>query len=348
MDPAVAADPEAQPERKRVHHGHADAVQAAGDLVGILVELPAGMQLRHDDLGRRDALGREHELHRRALRFLADRHVVDDHTEQLVPARNRLQHVAVAAGGQRAVLGQLAVELPAFGQVAGQRHRVDHGGAGGQRARHGHEVLRLRPGQVFPACRHEGRLGVVDDASGDQLGGEIGLVLVHQAGIVGGDVRLGIGHQPALRLQALHGHDIGDQQHVRLRLAGLDLSLQLGEDLGRAVAHPFDRDAGMLGHEGVGGLLGVGVGLARIEYQLALGRRRLGDAGGQQQGGKQDAHEKPRCLRRTDRAMVGRNPPLDAAIDTRVTLSAKSGTNISHARARAVAATGSCPISASP
>ena len=49
---AVAADGEFQPFRQRVDHGHADAVQAAGDLVGIAVELAAGMQHRHHDLGR--------------------------------------------------------------------------------------------------------------------------------------------------------------------------------------------------------------------------------------------------------------------------------------------------------
>ena len=44
-----------QPGRERVDHRDADAVQAAGHLVGVLVEFPAGMQLGHDDLGRRDA-----------------------------------------------------------------------------------------------------------------------------------------------------------------------------------------------------------------------------------------------------------------------------------------------------
>ena len=41
--------------RERVDHRDADAVQAAGNLVGVLVEFSAGMQLGHDDLGRRDA-----------------------------------------------------------------------------------------------------------------------------------------------------------------------------------------------------------------------------------------------------------------------------------------------------
>ena len=58
VDPAVAADLQFQPHRKRIDHGHADAVQAAGNLVGILVELTAGMELGHDDLGRRDAFRR--------------------------------------------------------------------------------------------------------------------------------------------------------------------------------------------------------------------------------------------------------------------------------------------------
>ena len=52
---AVAPDPQLQLARQRVDHRDADAVQAAGDLVGILVEFSAGMQLGHDDLGRRDA-----------------------------------------------------------------------------------------------------------------------------------------------------------------------------------------------------------------------------------------------------------------------------------------------------
>ncbi len=53
---AVAPDAQLQPFGQRVHHRHADAVQAARHLVGVLVEFSAGMQLGHDDLGRRHAL----------------------------------------------------------------------------------------------------------------------------------------------------------------------------------------------------------------------------------------------------------------------------------------------------
>ena len=56
VDIAVAADLQLQPGGQRVHHRDADAVQAARDLVGVLVELSAGMQLRHDDFGSRNAL----------------------------------------------------------------------------------------------------------------------------------------------------------------------------------------------------------------------------------------------------------------------------------------------------
>ncbi len=57
-DMLVAAAPDAQfePLRQRVDHRNADAVQTARDLVGVLVELTAGVELGHDDLGRRHAL----------------------------------------------------------------------------------------------------------------------------------------------------------------------------------------------------------------------------------------------------------------------------------------------------
>jgi hypothetical protein len=48
---AVAGDGDVHPLGQRIHAGHAHAVQAAGDLVAVLVELAAGVQHAHDDLG---------------------------------------------------------------------------------------------------------------------------------------------------------------------------------------------------------------------------------------------------------------------------------------------------------
>ena len=53
---AVAPDTQGQPGGERIHHRDAHAVKAAGDLVAVLVEFAARMQLGHDHLGRRDPL----------------------------------------------------------------------------------------------------------------------------------------------------------------------------------------------------------------------------------------------------------------------------------------------------
>ena len=50
---AVAADLEVERLRQRVHDRDADPVQAARDLVALAAELPAGVELGQDDLGRR-------------------------------------------------------------------------------------------------------------------------------------------------------------------------------------------------------------------------------------------------------------------------------------------------------
>ena len=50
---AVAPDGEAQPAGERVHHRYTNAVQAAGDFVSVGVELAAGVQFGHHDLGGR-------------------------------------------------------------------------------------------------------------------------------------------------------------------------------------------------------------------------------------------------------------------------------------------------------
>ena len=52
---SVAPDAQHEPRRERIDDGDADAVQSARDLVGVLVEFAARMQLGHDDFGGRDA-----------------------------------------------------------------------------------------------------------------------------------------------------------------------------------------------------------------------------------------------------------------------------------------------------
>ena len=52
---AVAPDGELEPARQRVDHRDADAVQAAGHLIGVLVEFSAGVQLGHHHFGSRHA-----------------------------------------------------------------------------------------------------------------------------------------------------------------------------------------------------------------------------------------------------------------------------------------------------
>ena len=52
---AVAPNAQAQPSGQRIDDGNADAMQPAGNLVRILVELSARMKLGHDDLGGRHA-----------------------------------------------------------------------------------------------------------------------------------------------------------------------------------------------------------------------------------------------------------------------------------------------------
>ena len=49
----AARDFDLEPRGQRVHHGHADAVQAARGLVHLEVEFAAGMQRAHDDFERR-------------------------------------------------------------------------------------------------------------------------------------------------------------------------------------------------------------------------------------------------------------------------------------------------------
>ena len=60
VDAALALDLHLEARRERVDAAHADAVEPAGHLVGVLVELAAGVQHRHHHLDGRLALGRVH------------------------------------------------------------------------------------------------------------------------------------------------------------------------------------------------------------------------------------------------------------------------------------------------
>ena len=71
VDLAASPDLEVQPLGKRIHDRNADAVQSAGNLVGIVVELAAGMKLRQNDLGGGLSFLR-HDLRRNAAAVVDD------------------------------------------------------------------------------------------------------------------------------------------------------------------------------------------------------------------------------------------------------------------------------------
>ena len=137
---AVAPDRQLEPARERVDDRDADAMQAARHLVGVLVELTAGVQLGHDDLGRRDAfalvdVGRDaapvvtHGA--RAVRIERDHHflgvarerlidgVVDDLVDHVVEAGAVIRiadiHARTLANGIEAL-----EDLDRFGVVIGR------------------------------------------------------------------------------------------------------------------------------------------------------------------------------------------------------------------------------------
>ena len=70
---AIAVDRQNQVFRQCVYDGDADAVQAAGYFVGIVVKLTTGVQDRHDDLRCRAALFGV-QVDRYAAAIVADRH----------------------------------------------------------------------------------------------------------------------------------------------------------------------------------------------------------------------------------------------------------------------------------
>jgi hypothetical protein len=115
---AVAAHGQAQPGRQRVHARDAHAVQAARDLVAVLVELAAGVQLGQRDLGGR-ALGLVLVVH---LHAGGDAAAVVDDGDRVVGVDRDQDVVAVA--GERLVdrvvddLEHQVVQAGAVGGVA--------------------------------------------------------------------------------------------------------------------------------------------------------------------------------------------------------------------------------------
>ena len=115
---AVAADRQAQPLRQAVDAAHADAVQAARDLVAVLVELAAGVQLGQRDLGGR-ALRLVLVVHLDAGRDAA---AVVDHRDRVVGVDG--DDDVVAEAGQRLVdrvvdhLEHEVMQAGAVGRVA--------------------------------------------------------------------------------------------------------------------------------------------------------------------------------------------------------------------------------------
>lgn len=87
----VALDAYLDPGRERVHHRDADPVQAAGELVVLVRELAAGMQLGKDQLDARHALFRV-DVHRHAAA------VVDDF-QRVVLVQDHLHALRVAGQG---------------------------------------------------------------------------------------------------------------------------------------------------------------------------------------------------------------------------------------------------------
>ena len=92
VDLAVAPHLGHEPLGERVHDRDADAVQAAGHLVALAAELPAGVELRQDDREGRQALV-VHDVDRDARAPVANRDRVvgmKAHLDALVPAREGL------------------------------------------------------------------------------------------------------------------------------------------------------------------------------------------------------------------------------------------------------------------
>ncbi len=111
---AVAADGQTQPFGQCVDHRHADPVQPAGDLVGVAVELAAGVQHGHHDLG-----GRTPQLVV-GMDLDGDAAAVVDDADRVVGVDDDLDVVAVAGQGLvDRVVDHLEHHVVQAGAVAG-------------------------------------------------------------------------------------------------------------------------------------------------------------------------------------------------------------------------------------
>jgi len=157
MHLAVAPDFDVHPFGQRVDHGGADAVQAAGHLVGVLVELAAGVQPGQHHLGGGDAF--------LVVDVGRDAAAVVAHGDAAVPVQRRLD-----AGGEAGlrlvdrVVDDLEGHVMQAGAVIGvadiHARALAHGIEPAQH-RNGGSVVGVRPGRVVG-----GRRGVVTHAGG--------------------------------------------------------------------------------------------------------------------------------------------------------------------------------------
>jgi hypothetical protein len=109
---AVAPDRELELAGQRVDHRHPDAVQAAGDLVAVAVELAARVQHRHHDFGGGAAFLRVHVRGNAAA--------VVDHADRVVGVDDDLDLVAMARQGLvDGVVDDLEHHVVQAGAVAG-------------------------------------------------------------------------------------------------------------------------------------------------------------------------------------------------------------------------------------
>ena len=88
----VAIDRQIEPCRQRIHHRDTDTVEATRHLVGIIVELSAGMKLRHDHFGGGDTfLGMNLDRDAAPIVGHGDRPVgIQDHLDNVAMAGKRL------------------------------------------------------------------------------------------------------------------------------------------------------------------------------------------------------------------------------------------------------------------